>query len=431
MPARSDATGRQVGRRRLVQGAAWSVPAIAVGASAPAHAKSKCSNFGTATFAYTTSYTYNGTTSTVTNQVSPDTPYPFVVPDGCSTVEFEIIGGGGGGGNRNTSSATRGEAARITGTLALGTTRTVRIYVGRGGKTGNNGNPAAGTTFPVLGGWGYGKGGTVPEAFTANQSFQSSAGGGGSAILLGDATAGNSPLVVAGGGGGGGWGYRSTEADPNNPCTFWGPSSSTGLSAGGGASGPSPTAGGNNDAVADAAGNTTNPDLWVYSKGGSGASGASGGARGVTATINETEVYATSWTAYSGTGGGAWGSSSTGGGDGGYGGTCRDSGYNGTYGITQVWHDYTPAEILKYAKSTGGGGGGGYAGGGGGGAGMARDSFAGQCQMILNPGSGGGAGSSYTSASVSGATYSLGSLPFDTSNIDAPGADGFVRLTWY
>lgn len=185
-----------VRRRSLVQGAAWTVPAIALTTAAPAFAASQTGTL-TAIGSGTNSQTLTAT-----------------IPCG-RPVTYTVIGGGGGGGAGSTA-MTGGDGDMITGSFSLdcscGSTKTLTIVAAGGGAGGQRNNTAAPSPSFATGGAGFGKGGNSGDVSQGsqytNEYFLSAlnnnymyggGGGGGSAILIGTA-----PVIVAGGGGGGG-----------------------------------------------------------------------------------------------------------------------------------------------------------------------------------------------------------------------------------
>lgn len=145
-----------VGRRRLLAGAAWSIPAVMATSTTPAHAVSNCEPIRV-------SY--------------PTGIHSLTLPPDVTSVTFTISGAGGGGA----PAARGGSGALIQGTISLASAgAALTLVVGEGGWSGGENRP---------GGLGYGSGGSAGGV--------AGSGGGGSAILLNGA-----PVVVAGGGGG-------------------------------------------------------------------------------------------------------------------------------------------------------------------------------------------------------------------------------------
>ena len=441
-----------VGRRALVAGAAWAVPAVAMTAVAPAMAASKGSAvvFGT------------GTQSS-----SMD------VPIACGrTVTFTVIGGGGGGGNGGGNTWTGGDADRFTGTFVIPCTTcpggaTVTITAAGGGAKGlRSALPNPPSPNFASGGMGYGDGGdsgnvgsTPPNSTDyyiesgINANFEyGGGGGGGSAITLGGV-----PLIVAGGGGGGGTAvaldnYTNGGTHPTYTITP--------IPLGGDADpGTTPFLNGNNvkDTV-NLTGSTINGQ-YCEAFGGLGAIGATPGAGGALAspgsTFNKACVIDNQdlvtycppdYVLKAGVDGS--GPSGTGG-DGG-------DGVSGS----QAWPGPAGATRGVYISVGSPGGGGGYAGGGSGGlsmgssgrlvSGTAGTTGSSVARLSMGVSGGGGAGSWYKGSGTIGCVqvltatgplvptvapallsqYGSGGLGTSGGQAGTPGEPGYVSLSW-
>lgn len=385
----SGGTHGPLSRRRIVRGAAWSVPVVVVGTAAHSFASSQVPP------------ACDPNTGSQTWTVPTATPITFTVPavPECDYVYFEIVGGEGG------LSATSGKGAKFTGTFVRPTRNAfdVDLVVGGGGQAGQS-------SAIWSGGLGYGKGGDTQTA-PSKAYVPIGAGGGGSALALAGQLAG-SPLVVAGGGGGGNW-----EGGNGPACTA--------TDGGWTVAGVSPGHGGLLDGATAEQGRLiyiseyNNPANYYYTlsvNGGHGAAGASGGAGGAggTGTLYPASPYAANqynYRRYSGQPGQARGSGANGGGNGGKG--------------AQPWGgaDVGSRTDLIDWMTSGAGGGGGFAGGGGGSNGWLID--LGGCVRRYTASGGGGGGSSFAGSGVTIATSGLGAA----SN-GLPGAHGSVLLRW-
>ena len=224
--------GDGVRRRTLVRGAAWTIPAISVGAAAPYAMASPGSESATggdgATGAGAQGGAQNLTTVGLTASV-------VNIPCG-KTVTFTVTGAGGG--SPVFHQFTGGSGSRISGTFVLaacaagcGSTIPVTLIAGGGGAyTGANINGVGAT-----GGKGYGNGGNAGATNSAISAQAISrrvggSGGAGSAILIGGV-----PVVIAGGGGGGG--HVIDDTSVNSPTITWNTNSALVGGQGGNASG--------------------------------------------------------------------------------------------------------------------------------------------------------------------------------------------------
>lgn len=144
-----------------------------------------CTGTGTVTLAYT------GLTGIgpVDNTFSMGS-VPWTVPNGISTITFDVQGAAGGGDNVVTSPVA-GKGGRIQGTLAVTPGQTLNLFIGGQGQPG--------TTSTAAGGFNGGG-----NAYYYPGVGSGGAGGGASDIRVGG-TALSNRVVVAGGGGGSGW----------------------------------------------------------------------------------------------------------------------------------------------------------------------------------------------------------------------------------
>lgn len=392
---------RTIARRQVVRGAAWAAPAIAVGAAAPMAAATVPCLPGTA----------GSTTVNYTNGQAVE----VIIPAGCSTISYTVVGGDGAGNFA-------GRAAVLTGTLfvpSMNSALTLNVIAGGGGTMTQNGSGA--------GGLGYGNGGSADS--TADGTSWRGGGGAGSAILLGSAAvsgAGNTPLVVAGGSGG-------SAGILFNGVSFGGGDNSfietTASFAGDGGTLNGDTG---DDITVTWHANypTTNKRIYrVVQRGGRGAVGSTGGAAApATATwaliAGSLPTPAPYFFQTTGVAGGDHGAGSYGGG-------------NGGNAPAVVTTPQTPPNSLQHS----GGGGGGYAGGGGGSSTLLVDAFnaSGIKEFYVTTGMGGGGGSSYAaSGSVANAAGTVVvSNSGATVRADARGGsatnysnNGYVTLTW-
>lgn len=203
-PRETSASRPVIPRRVIARGAAWSVPALTVGAAAPALAVSPVAGCPTGSARVDPFIETAGTLTTP--EVYGTTALVVTIPADACTITYTIRGGDGafygGGGVLNTGTITRSDPSAGALTLTL-----------IAGAHGTNGNPQY-HDHNVVFGPGYGRGGSsvwlgYGQYGGGNGHAHSSAGGGGggSAILLGTAIdtgqSATTPLVVAGGGGGG------------------------------------------------------------------------------------------------------------------------------------------------------------------------------------------------------------------------------------
>ncbi len=125
------------------------------------------------------------------------------IPNGVSSIEYELTGAGGGGGGSNPSSGIGGSGAsgsKISGTLVnMKPGEIIKVYIGGGGNPGTTGSGTGGglpnSTISIF------KGGRGGHAGTTNSSGGGGAGGGATLISVDKKI-----LAIAGGGGGGGGG---------------------------------------------------------------------------------------------------------------------------------------------------------------------------------------------------------------------------------
>lgn len=318
-------------RRTLAAGAAWSIPVIAMTATAPM-ASASCASAG--------------------DQVYAPGNHTLTLPDCASQVTFEVIGGG----------AFQGRGAAITGTFTLPARGvTLRLIVGAGGTTSDAGG---------VGGAGFGNGGSSPAS-----ARRGAGGGGGSAILIG-----STPYVVAGGAGAGG---TSNSTRPTGSLPGWLTDSLTiatapqnGVRYGTGDAGPAPSNG--NGRVANFGG----ANLTTFVNVAGGQPGVRGQSRlfgngGVGIGYNSFPASFTASGEVRGGNGGDFGTGANGGGDGGRGvkiGPISSlegitggggGGYAGGGGGGGGYVSYNPNPALGHVFSAGGGSGSSFTGGAG------------------------------------------------------------------
>ena len=194
-------------RRRLVQGAAWTVPVILASATVPVWAAS-----GEPTCA--PALTLKPTATGFDDKAGAYTEW--IVPEGVGRVRFDLVGGAGGAASSftpsyltdvtNASLAGGGAGAQLSGVLGVKSGDILRVWAGNGGV-----GSAAGAQ-PALGGEGYAAGGDSTGSSTATGSTQTlgtnsgyvygASGGGSSAVeLVRDGVV--TVVAVAGAGGGG------------------------------------------------------------------------------------------------------------------------------------------------------------------------------------------------------------------------------------
>lgn len=190
-------------RRHVLAAAAWSVPALAVAAPAPAQAVS-CIN-PTVVPAVTTAPAAGGGVSATASAT-----FSYIVPTiNSGELTFDIAGGAGGG------ATFAGSGARVRGTIAVSSGDVVSVVAGQGGYALANGQFNDNTGFTpgnIPGGQGFGNGGTAlgynsvvaPDLYNSGGS-----GGGGSAILVNGLV-----VAIAGGGGGMARGIFTSSGDP-------------------------------------------------------------------------------------------------------------------------------------------------------------------------------------------------------------------------
>lgn len=374
-----------VGRRQIVAGAAWTIPAIAFATATPSFAASRC----------VPNRTHEATrplVGTSPNRASSE----WTVPAGVTRVEYEVVGAQGGSDGNDV-----GRGSKVTGFLTVTPGQVLTLIVGQGGYA----SPDYGITATgIPGGQGFGNGGNSGANPSLLNTFNSGSGGGGSAILVGTA-----PIVVAGGGGGGGDGIGIQMPNVNpNPFTY-------GPRTGGNGGDPGGSA-------VNRVGTWTTRGRQITSNGGAGANGAVGGAGGATSTAYPVSPTPTDYSSLAGSAGGNYVAGA--GGNGGNGAAVTSTvAVNPNNGGSQVVRGGT----------TGGGGGGGYAGGGGGGTIAVGYGIAGT-PSVANPAaqfassSGGGGGSSFVSpTAVGGVTssvglFELGPAPVDATTVRTPGS---------
>lgn len=320
---------RGVSRRSLVNGAAWSIPVIAVATATP-FASASCGTPG--------------------NELYAPGVYDLTLPDCVSSVTFEVVGGG----------ATGAAAGLIQGTLALPSRGvTLRLVVGA------NGGFSSSTTVGAVGGAGYGAGGSAQPSARG-----SSAGGGGSAILIG-----TTPYVVAGGAGG----TPTTNANGNPSGPTWGGYGATTSPLNGapyGNSNGGPTPGNGRGRTANFYEGTTLTRTNVAGgQPGRAANAGTGGAGGAGLAYNNFPTEFTAVSPVTGGAGGNFGTGSNGGGNGGAGFLMTSGaiqgvtgagggGYAGGGGGGGAIARHTASGFV-HTYTTGGGGGSSYTGGAG------------------------------------------------------------------
>lgn len=340
-----------IGRRSVVQGAAWATPVIAVSVTAPAFAASACPNPVLVPVAAPAPGSPTAGTTT------------WTVPQGVTSLTFTVLGGAGGA----TPAANYGGAgSMVTGTLSVAAGDILTLIVGQGGAGQLTG------TAPAPG-QGFGNGGAGGTPRPASATYTGASGGGGSAILVNGA-----PAVVAGGGGGGG----SSIHGPGAPA----PSSITNQvsaqSLGGAGDTSAPTA----EQRWNVEGRRQSPRSGLA---GTGGVGGAGGPLSADATPVAT-VTSTAGTAGS---------------------NFAAAGGNGGAGAAINFAAIPPYGSGGIGA---GGGGGGYAGGGGGGTIVAQyttrqDPTFRNVGSVLGTAAGGGGGSSFVGASTSGTNIAVGS----------------------
>lgn len=180
---------KAIDRRAVVNAAAWTVPVIAFGATAP-FASASCQGGG----AFTAPLPQSGDVGPAGTRVT------FTVPRGITWITFDVVGGAGGGSSNRPYAAGR----RVQGAVTVTPGEVLTFVTGQGGYYDGNSYST--------GGQGYGNGGDVPIPSGNLTGFLiGGSGGGGSAILRG-----STPLVVAGGGAGRGHHLgRIVEPDPS------------------------------------------------------------------------------------------------------------------------------------------------------------------------------------------------------------------------
>lgn len=377
---------KDIERRTIIKGAAWSVPAVALAVAAPAAAASGPRQ------TYTFTATGNG------NDKSTCT---FTLPPTATNITYTVLGASGGGlaqvaGEVGGTAFGTSRGEQTTGSLVAASTAQVITLVGAG-RGGNapliqNDSGWTGTSTPIPGGKGWADGGTggvitIPSA--SHDAPQMGAGGGGaSAIAIG-----STPIVIAAGAGGlGPYGPGQGGAGSNTP------------------QGPGPEAGTGGAAPSGNAVSTTTtfimnsgPARTVSSTGGQGASGATGGAGAAVSTTSSDLTFNT-------VAGNAGQSAAAGG--------------RGADGVSGYIDNNNG--VSRFASGSGGGGGG-YAGGGSGSVHSSRPN--GDPLSAHSGGSGGGAGSGYTAPSfVSGvqalstgsSTRTTGGVGSATVTFEAP-----------
>lgn len=424
----------RVGRRSVVAGAAWAIPAVGVAVPAPAFAASP--GFLEAIGVGSNSTTLTG-----------------FVPCG-RTITYTVIGGGGGGGAASVFPGGAGDM--ITGTFVLdcacGGSKQVTVVAAGGGGRGQRVAQTLPSPSKAPGGGGFGKGGDsgdtangaqwtteyATSAGSAQNYMYGGGGGGGSAILIG-----TDPVIVTGGGGGGGT-TRLFDSRSNTVAVVTG----TGENCIGGAADPGVIDGHRAENKISLSSDTPNIlNQEIIANGGSGAVGATPGAGGAVGSETYFEgsvtdpgytpaVNAPAAVLMAGNPGTA--PSATGG--------------NGGAGVQDVvlWHGQSALSGRGiYTNQGSPGGGGGYAGGGSGGltAGSSGSAFTGGVRRVTAMGSGGGGAGSFLKASAvtcvtglvaTGPTapsatypnYGRGGTGAGASNNGTAGQVGYVRLSW-
>lgn len=387
---------RGVSRRTLAQGAAWSVPAVAVAAAAPTMAASCTPQTWLVEPQVDVLGGPSGAGAGVPT-IWKTTPMVITIPAGDCPITYTIRGGDGGAYYGGTGIVSTGTITRSDTSKPL----TLTLIAGAKGEIGN---PQI-VDFNT-GGPGYGKGGSgtwlgwgLHGANNGHAVALSGGGGGGSAILMGTATSttqtSTTPLIVAGGGGGGG-AFSSGGTS----------SSSSGRRPGGSAAAPG-VIGDQTDGTDLAVrptpeapfgdiftGPAATPSAWYgFSQAAGHAARAANGATGGAGAYYDTSAgveWSGTLTGWSITSKAQWWAP---GGAGGDHGTGMYGGGNGGIGNTASLEP-------NYEYTVGAMGGGGYAGGGGGMSSEARATFHNDTTNssvsgYLSWGSAGAAGSSY------------------------------------
>ncbi len=277
------------GRTLLAAGAAVAITALGAWTPATAAVRSPVRSL-TETFGYVGSR-----------------PQEVVVPPGVSAATLRVIGGMGGSNSQTSRFVTGGDAAQVTGQIAVspGEVLTLRVAAAGAGANAEGGN---GT-----GGWG----GTGNGGDGAHGTYCDGAGGGGATTV----DIGSTTIIIAGGGGGAGGEGWLPYADAGGP----GGSSGTTVDAGHNGTGAGAGKGGGGAASGVPAG----------ANGGRGSAGGGGGGGGGAGAIG-------------GGGGGGGGFGAGGGGGGGAGSSYYSSLLQGPsvirgtspYGYGQVFIDW-------------------------------------------------------------------------------------------
>lgn len=194
-----------ISRRKVVKGAAWATPVIAASSVVPAFASSVDCTFAENAYA---------SARGMSNYERVE--QEFTIPAGTHKLRFELVGGAGG---RYEKGLDGGSGAKVSGIVEVKPHQTVKIIAG------GTGDFAPETyyigeryrTAPVKGGYGFGDGGSIPEAkipedvidevfkrwtwahlwSDSDERVYACSGGGSSALLIDGEV-----IAVAGGGGG-------------------------------------------------------------------------------------------------------------------------------------------------------------------------------------------------------------------------------------
>lgn len=369
---------RELPRRTIVKGAAWSLPVIVAAVAVPAQAASGCAS-GNYTAAVPNPSLRDRATET------------FTVPAGVTSVTFVVTGGSGALGGLN--GAAGGAGRQVTAIVPVVPGEQLTLITGQGGinaDTRTIGNPDRFTLRQ--GGGGYGGGGNTQVLNTnygtdpSTQYAQSGgSGGGGSAILRG-----TTPLIVAGGGGGGGMAAVPQPEGANWPSTSG-----------------APGAGGDTGGLVSTR-SRTNPPVTVQTTAGSAGTTSAPGAGGAAGTITGAALLDSK----AGSTGAVHLANGTAGG--------------GADGVPENYPNLVPTTTDVGAVSAGGtsgAGGGGYTGGGSGSVVAGGSTTRGRILATA----GGGGGASYIGPSVTLVSSVVANRPGVAYNTRVPGQ---ITLTW-
>ncbi len=188
-----DHVPRHITRRKIVKGAAWSVPVVAAAVALPASVASPTCTPRTLRFSISDTSSAAGFHT------------DWQVPKGVKLLKVTVAGGAGGNVVYSVGRGSGGNGGLVTANVPVQGEEWLSIWVGQGGGAVNSWAPVSNPA--IVGGGGYGNGGpSDPRVDLASGApavttymAPGGSGGGGSAILRGTA-----PLVVAGGGGGAG-----------------------------------------------------------------------------------------------------------------------------------------------------------------------------------------------------------------------------------